>query len=44
MTNYGIQYSITRPQETTITDKDVYVASNIEPYSKEIEDHIVEGY
>ena len=44
MINYGVQYSTTRPHELEVTDTAVYLASNIVPYSKEIEGHVIEGY
>ena len=44
MTNYGIQYSKARPQEIEITTDSVYIATNITPYSKEIEERTINGY
>ena len=44
MTNHGIQYSTSRPAEVEMTDKYVFIAKNITPYSKEIEEHTIEGF
>ena len=44
MINHGIQYSISQPQPVEITSDAVFVASNITPYSKEIEGHTMNGY
>lgn len=44
MINYGTQYSTTQPQDIEITSDAVYIASDIEAYSKEIEGHIMNGY
>lgn len=44
MTNYGIQYSTSRPAEVEMTDKYVFVAKNITPYSQTIEEHTIEGF
>lgn len=44
MINHGTQYSSTQPKAIEITDKFVFVAKNITPYSKEIEDHTISGY
>lgn len=44
MTNYGKTYSSTMPQTITITPANVFIASNIEPYSREIDGQIEEGY
>ena len=44
MINYGRQYSTTQPQELEITSDAVYTATNITPYSKEIEGHLINGY
>lgn len=44
MINHGIQYSTVRPQDIEMTADSVFVATNITPYSKQIEDHTVEGY
>ena len=44
MTNHGIQYSIAKPAEIEMTDKFVFIAKNITPYSKEIEGHTIEGF
>jgi hypothetical protein len=44
MINYGTQYSTTQPQELEITTDSVFVATNITPYSKEIEGHTISGY
>ena len=44
MKNYGKVYSTTRPQEITMTNTSVFIASNITPYTKEIEEHIQSGF
>lgn len=44
MKNYGKVYSTARPEEITITNTSVFIASNITPYTKEIEEHIQQGY
>lgn len=44
MINHGIQYSTSQPPEIEMTEQYVFIATNIEPYSKEIEDHVVSGY
>ena len=44
MINHGIQYSTSRPAEVEMTDKFVFIANNITPYSKEIEEHLIEGF
>ena len=44
MINHGIQYSATRPKEIEMTEDSVFIATNITPYSKEIEDHVINGF
>lgn len=44
MINYGTQYSTVEPQAIEITNSGVFIATNIAPYSKEIDDHVVSGY
>ena len=44
MINHGIQYSSVEPQPIEITADSVFLASNITPYSKEIEGHTISGY
>jgi len=44
MINHGIQYSATQPQNIEITSNAVFVATDITPYSKEIEGHTLNGY
>ena len=44
MNNYGKVYSSTQPQEIEITNNAVFLASNVKPYTKNIDDHIQEGY
>ena len=44
MINHGIQYSTTQPQPITMTGDYVFIATDITPYSKEIEDHVINGY
>ena len=44
MINHGKIHSSNRPQEIEMTSASVFVASNITPYTKEVEGHIQEGY
>lgn len=44
MINHGIQYSNTRPQEIEITSTSVFLATDITPYSKTIEGHLINGF
>lgn len=44
MTNLGIQYSSVEPAAIEMTDNFVFVAKNITPYSKTIEEHTINGY
>ena len=44
MINYGTQYSTTRPKELEMTADAVFIATDITPYSKEIEGHTVSGF
>jgi len=44
MINHGIQYSAVQPQAIEITSDAVFIATDITPYSKEIEGHTVSGY
>ena len=44
MINHGIQYSVSQPQEIEITSDAVFVATDITPYSKEIEGHTINGF
>lgn len=44
MINHGIQYSTSRPEPVSMTADSVFVASNITPYSKEIEERTVSGF
>ena len=44
MVNLGTQYSSQEPQQIEITDKAVFIATNITPYSKEIEGRSISGY
>lgn len=44
MKNYGIVYGATEPQPIEITSTSVFTASNVEPYTQEIEDKTVSGY
>lgn len=44
MTKLGIQYSTTRPKDIEITKSSIFIATNIKPYSNEIEGHVIEGY
>lgn len=44
MKNYGIVYGATEPQPIEITSTSVFTASNIEPYTQEIEGKTISGY
>ena len=44
MIDYGIQYSTSEPQPIEMTPDAVFVASDITPYSKEIEGRVMKGY
>ena len=44
MINHGIQYSSAIPQAIEVTSDSVFIASDITPYSKEIEGHTINGY
>ena len=44
MINYGRIKGKEKPQEITITENKVFMASNIEPYEEEIGDYILKGY
>lgn len=44
MTNYGVQYSSVEPIPVEITANNVFIASNIRPYSKDVEGRHLEGY
>lgn len=44
MINHGTQYSTNEPQTIEITSDSVFVASNISPYSKQIEGRTMSGY
>ena len=44
MINHGTQYSAVRPKEIEMTENSVFIATNITPYSKEIEDHTINGF
>ena len=44
MKDYGIIKGKIQPQTIEITPASVLVASNIEPYTEEIEDHVMSGY
>ena len=44
MINHGIQYSMVEPQAIEITSDAVFIATDITPYSKEIEGHSISGY
>lgn len=44
MINLGTQYSTLAPKEIEITGNNVFIASNIQPYTKEIEDKVVSGF
>ena len=41
MKNYGIVYGTTEPQPIEITSTSVFTASNVEPYTQEIEGKII---
>lgn len=44
MINHGTQYSTAQPRSVEITTDSVFVATDIAPYSKEIEGHTINGY
>lgn len=44
MINYGKQHGNNYPQEIEVIANNVFVASNITPYTQEIEGHQVNGY
>lgn len=44
MINYGKQFGYTEPQEIEITGTSVFVASNIQEVSREVEEHQITGY
>lgn len=44
MKNFGKVRSAERPQEVTITDSMVYIASNITPYTEQIDNYEFSGY
>lgn len=44
MKQHGKVYSVAEPLPIEITETAVFLASNIESYTQEIEDHIYEGY
>ncbi len=44
MKNHGKVYSSIAPQPVEITENAVYIASNIEEYTKTIEGHVQSGY
>ena len=44
MKDYGIISGSIAPQAVEITPTSVYIATNIEPYSEEIDGHQISGY
>ena len=44
MIDYGIQYSTSEPKRVEMTPDAVFVASEITPYSKEIEGRLMKGF
>lgn len=44
MKDYGIIYGSVEPQAVEITPNAVFVASNVEPYNEEIDNHLISGY
>lgn len=44
MINYGKIQSSERPQEIEITESKVFIAENITPYEKEIDEHFIQGF
>lgn len=44
MINFGKQYSTERPSKIEITSNSVFIATDITPYSDEIEGHQINGY
>lgn len=44
MKDYGIIYGSVEPQAIEVTPTSVFIATNIEPYETETDEHIVSGY
>ena len=44
MINHGTQHSTAEPQAIEITSDAVFIATDITPYSKEIEGRTINGY
>ena len=44
MKNYGIVHSTEKPQEIQVTENNVFVASNIVPYTNNYDGYIENGY
>ena len=44
MINHGIQYSKLAPNPIQITGDSVFLATNIQPYTQEIEGRVMDGY
>lgn len=44
MINYGKIQSSERPQEIEITNTKVFVAENVIPYEKEVDEHFIHGF
>lgn len=44
MKDYGIIYGATEPQPIEITSNSVFIASDIEPYTKNFDNYSLQGY
>ena len=44
MKDYGIIYGSVEPQAIEVTPTSVFIATNIEPYETETDEHTVSGY
>lgn len=44
MVSYGKIVSSIQPPELEITDKNVFIAQNIELYTQELDDKVIQGY
>lgn len=44
MKNLGRVHSLERPQEIQITNTNVFIASNIQPYEETLDNHYIQGF
>ena len=44
MKDYGIIYGSSEPPAVEITPNAVFVASNVNPYTETIDEHVINGY